>query len=198
LKKEGESGQVQVKAKFADGSQEDITAFCDFRTNDDAVAEVGNLGQVKALRPGCTSVVVSYRGNILPVRILIPAEAPPGFVYPKVPAVNYIDREVFARLKQLNMVPSDLAPDAEFLRRVYIDTNGCLPSPDEVRAFLANKDPDKRAKKIDELLEHPLHAALWATKFCDITGNDTLALEQPQQLKPKRSQMWHDWFRKRV
>ena len=67
-----------------------------------------------------------------------------------------------------------------------------------MRAFLADTAKDKRAKKIDELLAHPMHAALWATKFCDITGNDTDSLENPQQLKPRRSQMWHDWFRKRL
>jgi hypothetical protein len=198
FKKKGESGQVQVHVKFRDGSEEAITPFCDFRTNDDAVAEVSHLGVIKAIRPGGTSIVVSYRGNVLPVRVLIPMDAPPGFVYPKVPTVNYIDREVFARLKQLNMVPSELASDTEFLRRVYLDTIGTLPTPDEVRDFLANKNPNKRAQKIDELLAHPLHAALWASKFCDITGNNTNALEQPVQLKPKRSQMWHDWFRKRL
>jgi hypothetical protein len=196
--KAGEAVRLRVRARFADGSEEDITPFSDFRTNDDAVAEVSNLGAVTALRPGATAVVVSYRGNVLPVRVLVPVEAPPGFVYPQVPATNYIDREVFARLRRLNMVPSELAPDEEFLRRVTIDTIGALPSPDEVRAFLASKDPNKRAKKIDELLAHPMHAALWATKFCDITGNNTLALEQPQNLKSKRSQMWHDWFRKRL
>ena len=46
-------------------------------------------------------------------------------------------------------------------------------------------------------MENPLHAALWATKFSDITGNDTLALELPAALKAKRSQQWHDWLRKR-
>src|SRR5207249_323561 len=56
---------------------------------------------------------------------------------------------------------------------------------------------DKRAKKIEALLNHPLHAALWATKFSDVTGNDTVALEQPAQLKSKRSQQWHDWLRVR-
>ncbi|MCI0463461.1 MAG: PSD1 and planctomycete cytochrome C domain-containing protein [Gemmataceae bacterium] len=196
--KAGESKPIRVTATFTDGSSSDITPFCDFRTNDDAVAEVSNLGVIKALRPGGTAIVVSYRGNVLPVRVLVPMQLPAGFAYPKVPEVNYIDREVFARLRQLNMAPSDLASDAEFLRRVYIDTIGTLPTPDEVRAFLASNDPDKRAKKIDELLAHPGHAALWATKLCDITNNDTQALEVPVPLKPKRSQMWHDWFRKRV
>ena len=57
--------------------------FCDFRTNDDAVAEVTNLGAVKALRPGDTAVVVTYRGNVLPVRVLVPMALPAGFAYPE-------------------------------------------------------------------------------------------------------------------
>src|SRR5581483_85958 len=142
--------------------------------------------------------VVSYRGSVVPVRVLVPAEAKPGFVYPKLPEVNYIDREVFAKLKRLNMVPSDLSTDEEFLRRVTLDTIGTLPAPAEVRAFLADRSADKRERKIDELLAHPMHAALWATKFCDITGNNTDSLENPPQRRPFLSQMWHDWFRKRL
>ncbi len=198
FKKAGAEVQVRVTATFADGSEQDITCFCDFRINDDAVAEVSNLGLVRSAKAGSTAVIVTYRGTVIPVHVLVPMQLPPNFVYPKVPENNYIDRAVFARLKSLNMVPSDLADDAEFLRRVTIDTIGCLPSPAEVRSFLANKDPNKRARKIDELLNHPLHSALWATKFCDITGNNTLALEQPVQLKAKRSQQWHEWFRKRL
>jgi hypothetical protein len=196
--KPGDASQIQVRATFADGTEEDITNFCEFRTNDDFVAEVTNLGHMQAMRPGSTAIVVSYRGNVLPVRVIVPLEQPASFKYPQVPEVNFVDREVFSRLRRLNMVPSDLSSDEEFLRRVTIDTIGCLPTPAEIRAFKADTSANKRAKKIDELLAHPMHAALWATKFCDITGNDTTALENPQQLKPKRSQMWHDWFRKRV
>jgi hypothetical protein len=105
---------------------------------------------------------------------------------------------VFAKLKLMNVVPSDLASDEMFLRRVYIDAIAQLPTPAEIRAFVADKDPKKREKMIDKLLAHPLHAAVWATKLSDITGNNTDALEQPVQLRPKRSQMWHDWLRKRV
>lgn len=198
FQKPNQTGQLTVKARFGDGSEENITTFTDFRILDDAVAEVSNLGQVGALRAGDTAVVVSYRGNVVPVRVLVPREAKMGFVYPKVPEVNFIDREVFAKLKRLNILPSELSSDTEFLRRVTIDTIGSLPTPDEVRKFVADKDSNKRAKKIDELLDHPLHAALWATKFCDITGNNTDALENPQQLKTKRSQAWYEWFRKRL
>jgi hypothetical protein len=194
----GQTKQLQVRARFADGSEENITPLCDFRTNDDAVALVSSLGEVKSRQPGDTAIIVSYRGTVLPVRVLVPQTLAKGVTYPKVSEVNYIDREVFAKLRRLSIIPSDLSGDAEFLRRVTIDTIGSLPTPDEVRAFLADKDPRKRAKKIDELLAHPMHAALWATKFCDITGNNTDSLEQPQQLKFKRSQMWYEWLRKRL
>ncbi len=199
LIKPGEKDRLRVQARFADGSEEDVTPFCDFRVQDDDVAGVTSLGEVKALRPGDTVLAVSYRGNVLALRILVPMPAAPGFRYPQLPEVNFIDREVFAKLRKLNVVPSELSSDTEFLRRVTIDIIGCLPSPDEVRAFLADKAANKRAKKIDELLAHPLHAALWATKFSDITGNSTLALAGKNgAMQAKYNQMWHDWFRKRV
>jgi hypothetical protein len=195
--KPGETRPIAVTARFADGSSEVVTPFCDFRTQDDAVAEVSSLGRVKAVRPGDTGLVVVYRGTVAAVRVLVPTPAAPGFKYPKVPEANYVDHEVLAKLRQLNVVPSDLAGDAEFLRRVTIDTIAGLPSPEEVRAFLADPSPDKRVRKIEELLAHPLHAALWATKMSDVTGNNTDALEQPPQLKAKRSQQWQDWLRQR-
>ena len=196
--KPGATQQLKVTAHYADGSHADVTPFCDFRVNDDYIAEVEPGGKLRGLRPGDTPVVISYRGNVLAARALVPVPVGAGFTYPKLPQVNFIDREVFAKLRKLNVVPADLAGDAEFLRRVTIDTIGCLPSPEEVRAFIDAKDPDKRANKIDELLANPLHAAMWATKFSDITGNNVDAMEQPRDLAFKRSKMWHDWFRKRI
>jgi hypothetical protein len=197
FKKPGETAQLVVKARFSDGTEENITQVSDFRSNDDVIAEVNARGEVSARSPGDAAIVVGYRGNVLSLRALVPSQA--KVAWPKeVTPVNYIDNAVFTKLRRLNMAPSPLAGDAEFLRRVTLDTIGCLPTPEEVRAFLADQDPNKRAKKIDQLLDHPMHAALWATKFCDITGNNTDLLETPQQLKPRRSQMWHDWFRKRL
>ncbi len=193
-----ESKQLRVAVTFADGSKEDLTYLSDYRVNDDFIAEVSSTGEVKGLRPGDTAVVVSYRGNVRAVRAMVPVSAEKGLAYPKLPEVNYIDREVFAKLRTLNIVPSDLSSDSEFLRRLYIDTIGCLPSPDEVRAFLADKDPNKRTKKIDALLADPMHAALWATKLSDVTGNNVDVMDGPQQLRPRKAKMWHDWLRKRI
>ncbi len=192
------SFQLKVSAKFADGSVEDITPFCDFKITDDAIAAVSPTGLLTPRQPGDAGLSVLYRGTVRALRVLVPAPAAAGFKYPAIAATNPIDGEVFAKLKKLNMVPSDLSGDLEFLRRLTIDTVGVLPTPDQARAFLADTAKDKRAKKIDELLKHPLHAALWATKLSDVTGNNTVALEQPQQTANRRSQMWHDWLRKRV
>ncbi len=194
----GDRRQLKVEAEFADGTRQDVTALCDYRVIDDYVAEVVPGGMVKGLRPGDTSVVASYRGNIVTARVLIPVTIGNDFQYPKIPEANYIDREVFAKLRKLNIVPSDLSADAEFLRRIYVDAIGCLPEPGVVRAFLADRNPNKRVEKIEELLSHPLHAALWATKFSDITGNNTDLIEGPVQDRPKKSKMWHDWFRRRL
>ena len=189
--------QLKVTAAFADGTTEDITPFCDFKISDDSIASLSPLGLLASRQPGDAGVTVLYRGSVQAIRVLVPAPVRPGG-YPKVPEVNYVDTEVFAKLKLLNMVPADLASDEMFLRRVYIDAIAQLPTPDEVREFVADKDPKKREKLIDKLLAHPLHAALWATKLSDVTGNNTQALEQPAPSQPKRSQMWHDWLRKRV
>jgi hypothetical protein len=198
----GPTQALRVEAVFQDGSREDVTAFSRFESRDDYVAAVSEDGLVRAIRPGDASIVVSYRDRVASFRALIPKSGGPLAAFLKrfqpashPAAVNFIDREVFAKLSALGIQPSDLASDDEFLRRVHIDTIGRLPDPDEARAFLADPSRNKREAKIDALLAHPLHAALWATKLSDLTGNNTAALENPPE---KRSRMWHDWLRDRV
>ena len=191
----GTSAQLKVMATFEDGTKENVTPFCDFRVKDDYVAELGDGGLIRSRYPGDTAVAISYLGHVRAAKILVPTKVQPGFIYPKYEITNYIDRAVDSRLRQLNVVPSVVGSDEEFLRRVTIDTIGSVPTPDEVRQFVADRNPQKRSKKIDELLNNPLHAALWATKLSEITGNDTDSLEQPRE---KRSRMWHDWLRVRL
>ncbi len=83
--KPGLTGQLQVEATFSDGLKENITPFCDFRTNDDAVVQVTPMGEITALQPGDTAVIVSYRGNVTPVRILAPARRRPASTTPTCP-----------------------------------------------------------------------------------------------------------------
>ncbi len=196
LAKPGETVRLSVRAKFADGTEADVTPFCELRAKDGSIADVSPLGEVRAARSGDTAIVAGYRGHTAVARVFVPVPAGDR-PYPAIPAANFVDREVFAKLKRLNVVPSDLATDAEFLRRVTIDTTGGLPAPDAVRAFVADADPKKREKMIDRLLAHPLHAALWATKMCDVTACNVDAMDGTPEQRGRRARLWHDWFRHR-
>jgi len=74
------------------------------------------------------------------------------------PLREFIDEQVKVAWTREKLTPVPLADDAEFLRRVYLDIIGIIPSHDEARAFLEDTSPDKRAKLIDRLLEHPRYA----------------------------------------
>ncbi len=65
------------------------------------------------------------------------------------------------------VTPSAPADDATFLRRVYIDIVGTIPSPEKVTAFLADASPDKRGKLVGELLASPTYAEHWASYWED-------------------------------
>src|SRR5687768_13868789 len=69
-----------------------------------------------------------------------------------------IDAQVQKRLDAKKIPASPVASDAEFLRRVYLDIAGVIPTAERVQAFLESKEPDKRAKVIEELLASPDYA----------------------------------------
>ncbi|MBI2805476.1 MAG: DUF1549 domain-containing protein [Planctomycetes bacterium] len=190
-----ESRALKVFVRFADGSRHDMTSFCDFRHPGEKVIRVNKQGEVTSVGRGLDTVLVVYRGNVTPVPIAV--AYPPRADYPKIPEVNYIDLHIFALLRELNLVPADLTSDTEFLRRVYVDVIGSLPTPEELRSFGASKTPDKRARKIDELLAHPRHSAIWANKWLMWTGNSTDG-EAPFHYRLRGwRQLWFDWLRQR-
>ena len=103
-----------------------------------------------------------------------------------------IDELVFAKLKQLKIEPANLCSDAVFLRRVYLDTIGTLPTAEEAKSFLDDKAPNKRAVLIDRLLERPEFADYWAMKWSDLLR---VKAEFPINLWPNGAQAYHRWIR---
>ena len=162
----GETYQVKVEAEFADGSVEDVTAFCLFESPDRAVATVDRAGVVTGVGVGDAGLMVRYRAQPAAARVLVPRPAASAF--PDVTPNNFIDAQVHAKLRHLNLSPAEVCDDATFLRRVHLDVVGELPTPDEVRAFLADASSEKRAAKIEELVTRPGHADLWTLRFCDL------------------------------
>ena len=158
---------VSVAGSYTDGSTVDLTKKVQYTANDESVIEINAAGEMRTLRAGETAVMVRTLGKAVAVRVEVVAKPPMG-KYPETPCNNFIDELVAAKLKRINIVPSRLSSDGEFLRRVYLDTVGVLPSLEETRAFLVAKDPGKRARLIDSLLERPEFAEVWATRFSDL------------------------------
>jgi Protein of unknown function (DUF1501)/Protein of unknown function (DUF1549) len=103
---------------------------------------------------------------------------------------------VFTKLAALRIEPSDLCGDEAFVRRVYLDTIGLLPAPEEVRQFLADKAPDKRTRLIDRLLERPEFVDFWALQLGDLLQNRKESDHDVRGAKGVRS--FHQWLRKQV
>jgi hypothetical protein len=196
----GQTARVKVVARWADGTLEDVTPLCRFRSNDEAIAAVDDGGLVTSTGKGGTDVIAFYDNGVVPVQATLPVSDRVGDRYPKVPTPTKVDELVVARLRKLGIVPSELCSDGEFLRRVSLDLTGTLPTPAEVTAFLSDTSADKRAKKIDELLARPAYAAWWATRLCDWTGNSeaTGPLGGERGLNREKSKQWYQWIYRRV
>ena len=189
--------QLRVVARWSDGSREEVTPLCRFRSNDESIATIDENGKVTLSGKGDTDVVAFYDNGVVTVPVIAPVTDLVGDRYPQVPAPTKVDELVVAKLRKLGVVPSDLSSDEEFLRRVTLDVTGTLPLPEEVTAFLADNSSDKRSGKIDELLTRPTYAAWWATKLCDITGdNEQHAGER--RFRRLQAEQWYQWIYRRV
>jgi hypothetical protein len=162
----GRTQQLAVRAHYADGSQRDVTRLTLFTSTDAEIATVNSDGLVRFHQPGEVAILCRYR--TLGTARLAYVEPRPGFTWPDPPEDNFIDRLVFAQLKRLHVAPSELSPDEVFVRRAYLDACGILPTPAEVRKFLDDKNPAKRARLIDALLERPEFAECWAHHWVEI------------------------------
>jgi hypothetical protein len=181
--------QLRVTARYSDGRSADVTSHARFQSNNDGLATVDASGLVTAgNNPGDVAIMASYMNAVDVFRAIIP-RAEQVSQYPEIKPHNFIDPLVFAKLKKLNIVPSELADDAEFLRRVYLDVIGTLPTADEARRFLASQEPKKRAQLVNELLARPEFADYWALKWSDLLRVDRAVLGH------KRAYGFYRWIR---
>ncbi|WP_165233171.1 DUF1549 and DUF1553 domain-containing protein [Aquisphaera insulae] len=189
----GQSQRFVVTATFADGSRRDVTALATFRSSDPKVITIDGSGQAKVAGVGASAVVAEYQRHPAVARLIVPSDLP--FAFPDVPVNNRVDELVLANLKALRIPPSELASEEVFLRRVYLDVIGTLPTPDEVRSFLADKAPTKRAALIDGLLRRPEFAQYWAVKWGDLLR---IKSEYPVNVWPKAVHVYDRWLRDRL
>ena len=193
--KPGETVQLTAFATFADGTRKDVTWLTKFDSNDAAVATVTPNGLVTAKRNGATAVRAAFLTEVAVVTLAVPFDRPVDEAKFAV-GNNALDAAVFAKLKELRIVPSGLADDAEFLRRVFLDAVGTLPTPVEVRAFLADTSAGKRAKLIDSLLDRPEFVDYWTLFLSDLLQNRKERDHDVRGVKGVRQ--FHAWIREQV
>jgi hypothetical protein len=181
--------QLRVIARYSDGRQVDVTAHARFQSNNDGLASVNADGLVTAGQvPGEAAIMASFMGAVDLFRAVVPR--PQAIAqYPSLAENNFIDTLVFRRLRKLNILPSGPASDAEYLRRVYLDVIGTLPTPAQARRFLVDGSPDRRARLVEELLNRPEFADYWALRWADLLRVDRQALGH------KQAHAYYRWLR---
>ena len=191
--KPGIKQQMIVVAHFSDGHTEDVTRWAKYSSTNLTVCSVDDKGLVDVLGSGEGSIVAWYLAQNVTATVTVPyLQSVPSQVFAQAPRANFIDDFVLEKLAALNMPPSPRSDDSEFLRRVFLDTIGLLPSIDETKAFLSDTEPSKRDLLIEQLLARPEFVDYWSYQWSDVlllTGN---------RLRPDAIKTYYKWIRDRV
>ena len=172
---------LKVIAAFSDGRRRDVTRQSIYQSNEPGIASVDTQGVVQAGdQPGLVAVMVRFGEKIATFRAVVPfvqeAERTKevGRILDEIESQaggSVADRPLIQQWRKLGIVPSKVTDDLTFLRRATLDICGTLPTPAEAKAFVQNKDPDKRTRLIDRLLDRPEYASYFALKWADILQN---------------------------
>ena len=194
LEGENTTQQMTVRAHYSDGSMRDVTRLAVFSGNNDPTAKVSPEGLVTAGERGEAFIMARYATfTVGSGVVVIPKDL--KFQFPQVQEVNYIDRDIDNKLRRLRIAPSAVCSDEEFVRRVYVDTIGLLPTVEEHDRFVASADPDKRAKLIDELLARPEFADLWVMKMAEMLE---IRSSDADNVSYKATLLYFNWLRDKL
>ena len=188
----GDKQRMVVRAKYSDGTDRDVTSLALFLSNNDTSAAISPDGVVTAGERGEAFVMARFATFTVGAQIIV---LPKGlhFDFPKVPENNYIDTFVNAKLKKLRLAPSGLCSDEAFLRRVYIDVIGMLPTVEEYQRFMGNKSPHKREQLVDELLGRKEFAEVWVMKWAEL-----LQIHSSLQVSYKATILYYEWLQDKI
>lgn len=177
----GQKQQLRVTAHYQDGSSRDVTAWSKFDSLDEGVIGVDGRGLVIVRGQGQGTIMVRFEGQA-EISTFVAPYGPPAQLAGWIPQ-NFVDEHAANKFRELGIEPSPLCDDTTFLRRIFLDATGTLPTPAEIDEFLSSTDPQKRQLWIDRLLgfaDSPSkgvyterYASLWTIKWADLLRNSS-------------------------
>jgi len=186
---------LQVIAKYSDGTTRVVNRLALYLTNNKTTADIDDQGVVTPGKRGDTFVFARFAKFTTGAEVIV---LPPGsFKWPKLASNNYIDDLVYAKLKNLRILPSALASDEDFLRRVYLDLIGLLPTQAEYDRFMKDHSPTKRARLVDDLLQRDEFADLWAARWAEalkVRSDNNSAFGTDR----KAAYQYYSWIREQI
>ena len=192
LNGEGAQQKITVRAYYSDGTDRDVTHLAYFSSNNDNSAVIEQDGVVTAQNRGEAFIMARFDTHTVGTHfIVLPKNL--QFAWNELPENNYIDAHMHNKFKNLRIIPSELCTDEEFIRRVTLDVTGRLPTVDEYNAFLADVDPKKRDKLVDELLTRKEFVEIWVMKWAEL-----LTIRTTNQISYKSMLLYYTWLQERV
>lgn len=190
---EGQTQRMSVRAKYSDGTDRDVTSLAYFSSNNETSAEITQKGIVTAHERGEAFIMVRFDTHTVGSQFIV---LPKGLKYedPKTPEFNYIDTLVHAKLRKLRITPSEICTDEQYLRRVFIDITGTMPSAEEHQIFLADTDPKKREVVVDQLLERKEFVDMWVMKWAELLQVRTIN----NRVAKKPMLRYFNWLREKI
>ncbi|MDP6445693.1 MAG: DUF1549 domain-containing protein, partial [Pirellulaceae bacterium] len=192
LNGEGAMQQITVRANYSDGTDRDVTSLAYFMSNNDNSASIEQDGVVTAAARGEAFIMARFDTHTVGTHfIVLPKDL--QFTWKEIPANNYIDELIHKKFQNLRIQPSELCTDEEFLRRVYLDVIGVLPDREQFEKFIADKDPKKRDKLVDELLNRKEFVEIWVMKWAEL-----LQIRTTRSVSYKSMLRYYNWLQERV
>lgn len=186
----GSQVPMQVRARYRDGSDRDVTALALWSSGNDGAAAVDPEGHVRAVAAGEAAVLARYGGFAVAAPVLVlPDDTPPAWRAPATTPDEFVDAAIEAKLQRARVVPAPLCDDATFARRVHLDLLGRLPTAQEIDGFTADPAPDRRARLVAALLDQPEFAAVSAMAWAEVLRVDG------ERMEPKGAAQLAGWLR---
>ncbi len=189
---QGATQQINVRARYSDGTDRDVTTLAYFLSNNDNSATIDQQGIVTAQNRGEAFIMARFETHTVGMHVIaLPAGL--EFAWQDVPPHNYVDELMQAKFKKLRIQPSEICSDEEFLRRASLDIAGLLPTVAEYERFVADADPLKREQLVDDLLDRKEFVEMWVMKWAEL-----LQIRTTQEISYKAMLRYYNWLQERI